>query len=210
MKFWFRRRWQMNFSEPSKSLATTVRQQPSQNSKLFCLMFSNHSTLQIVLHLLILPFSCFSGKCQSCSKQLRSVYATDDEFNELSNHFLDKILIGSSIFSKTTPQELESFLTFVDRTKPYDCVIDGLNVAHSKNSTNPLVQANSVDLISNGILKEFFFLNKIFFQLASVVKYFVDRKLTVCVLGRKHMTKWPKYQMNYIRENSHLFLTDNL
>lgn len=95
--------------------------------------------------IIYLPF--FRGKCQSCQKHLRNVHITDEEFKHLSSHIFDKILIGNNIFGKTTPQELESFIKFIDKTKPYDCVIDGLNVAYSKHKTNPVENADLVNLI---------------------------------------------------------------
>ncbi|KAJ6646082.1 Mitochondrial ribonuclease P catalytic subunit [Pseudolycoriella hygida] len=122
------------------------------------------------------------GKCESCRRHLSNVNVTNDEFNELSKYLLDKILIGNN----STAQEVEAFISFIDKTKPYDYIIDALNVAYGgKGETCSVV------------------------QLASVVKHYVDRKKTVLVIGRKHMAGWQKDKMDYIRRNSHIFLTKN-
>lgn len=44
---------------------------------------------------------------------------------------LSKVIIGDDIFQKTTPSEFYQFNQFIDKTKPYDIVIDGLNIAYS-------------------------------------------------------------------------------
>lgn len=94
------------------------------------------------------------------------------------------------MFLKTNPEELNSFIRFVDKTIPYDCVIDGLNVAYSAGKNkSPVVYANI---------------------LASVVKHFIQKGKHVLVLGRKHMNRWPKEQMTYIRRMGAMFLTENL
>lgn len=44
---------------------------------------------------------------------------------------LSKVIIGDDIFQKTTPSEFHRFNQFIDKTKPYDIVIDGLNIAYA-------------------------------------------------------------------------------
>lgn len=56
---------------------------------------------------------------------------THEEFNQLKNTFLSKVLVRDNIFLKTDPQELDNFINFIEQNAPYDCVIDGLNVAYS-------------------------------------------------------------------------------
>lgn len=104
---------------------------------------------------------------------------------------MEKALIRKNVFLKTNPDELKRFQKFIDNTRPYDCVIDGLNVAYSKGSK--IKSAATPAKLT-----------------AAVVKYFVQRKNRVLVIGRHHMNNWPKTQMNFIRKNSHLFLTENL
>lgn len=84
----------------------------------------------------------------SCNR-LRNVNVSDDEFNHLRNHFFDEIFIRDKIFDKSMPKEFDSFSKFIDQTKPFDIVIDGLNVAYSTQTVKPLVAAN--------IVRNFFF-----------------------------------------------------
>lgn len=72
-----------------------------------------------------------SGACLSCSNKLSSIQLNADEFAKLSSTFLDDVLIRKDVFLKSSPGEVARFKKFVDMTSPYDCVIDGLNVAYS-------------------------------------------------------------------------------
>ncbi|XP_036339554.1 mitochondrial ribonuclease P catalytic subunit isoform X1 [Rhagoletis pomonella] len=130
------------------------------------------------------------GKCGICSLRMRNIAISDAEYAKLSNSFLNKVLIRNDIFQKSTPEEVESFKRFVTQTAPYDCVIDGLNVAYSMGAKKPPKVLASL--------------------LANVVKHFKNQRKHVLVLGRKHMNSWPKDAMLYIRKNASLFLTNNL
>lgn len=77
------------------------------------------------------------GKCQSCNSKLPAVELNEIEFAKLSSTFLDDVMIRKDIFLKTNPQEVERFKKFVDKTMPFDCVIDGLNVAYSHGTQQP-------------------------------------------------------------------------
>jgi ribonuclease P protein 3 len=72
-----------------------------------------------------------NGKCRSCSHQLSSIKLNADEFAKLSRTFLDDVLIRKDVFLKSSDEELERFKKFIDKTGPFGCVIDGLNVAYS-------------------------------------------------------------------------------
>lgn len=72
-----------------------------------------------------------NGKCPSCGNKLSSTKLNEVEFAKLSRSFLDDVLIRKDVFLKSSPEELLRFKKFVDKTAPYDCVIDGLNVAYS-------------------------------------------------------------------------------
>ncbi|KAL9881105.1 mitochondrial ribonuclease P catalytic subunit [Glossina fuscipes] len=129
------------------------------------------------------------GTCSRCKLNLQTKALSNADFEKLRNSLLKKVVIGGDVFQKSTPKEVNEFLNFVDRTGPYDCVIDGLNVAYSKGKKNPQSLAN---------------------LLVSVVKHFADNNKYVLVLGRKHMNKWPKNSIQYVRDNAAMFLADNL
>lgn len=130
------------------------------------------------------------GVCTSCKKPLENISITKEEFDNLCSSFLQKVLIRKNVFLKSTPEELNKFEKFIEKTAPYDCVIDGLNVAFSSGiKKSPIVHAK---------------------LLAAVVKYFKEKNKHVLVLGRKHMSRWPLEQMNFIRKNSSIFLTEDL
>lgn len=47
---------------------------------------------------------------------------------------MENVVIGKNVFTKTTPDELKSFQTFIQGAGSCDVVIDGLNVAYSAGS----------------------------------------------------------------------------
>lgn len=71
-----------------------------------------------------------ADKCYVCSNNFPCVTITQQEHEMLTNAIKKNVVIGKSLFSRTTPQELQSFIDLVNRTKPYDFVIDGLNIGY--------------------------------------------------------------------------------
>ncbi|TDG42460.1 hypothetical protein AWZ03_011114 [Drosophila navojoa] len=130
------------------------------------------------------------GKCSNCQQNLQHVAISDAQFTELRESFLQKVLIRNDVFQKTTPEELQRFKQYVEKTAPYDCVIDGLNVAYSTGTKKPPAQLAKL--------------------LATVVRYFKERRKRVLVLGRQHMRNWSKPAMQYIQSNASVFFTSNL
>ncbi|XP_034107293.1 mitochondrial ribonuclease P catalytic subunit [Drosophila albomicans] len=130
------------------------------------------------------------GKCAACQQHLEHVAISEAEFASLRDAFLDKVLIRNDIFQKSTPAEVERFKRYVEQTAPYDCVIDGLNVAYSTGNKKPPTQLAQL--------------------LATVVRYFKERRKRVLVLGRQHMRSWSKPAMQYIQSNACVFLTSNI
>ncbi|XP_067634905.1 mitochondrial ribonuclease P catalytic subunit isoform X2 [Eurosta solidaginis] len=129
-------------------------------------------------------------KCANCGLHMRRIDISAGEYAKLSNSFLNKVLIRSDVFQKSTPEEVERFNRFITQTAPYDCVIDGLNVAYSAGVKK---QPKMMALL-----------------LANVVKHFKKQGKHLLVLGRMHMNNWPKDEMLYIRRNAKLFLTNDL
>ncbi|XP_039232398.1 mitochondrial ribonuclease P catalytic subunit [Drosophila yakuba] len=130
------------------------------------------------------------GKCQSCQQHLQPVAISDEEFRRLSECFLERVLIRRDVFQRSTPEEVARFKKFVEKTAPYDCVIDGLNVAYSTGTKKTPQQLAKL--------------------VATVVRHFRDQDKRVLVLGREHMRNWSKQAMHYVHSNASLFLTNNL
>ena len=83
----------------------------------------------------IMIFYC-RGNCKSCKRFLNPIKITKAEFENLRSAFLEKVVIGKDVFSKTTPAELENFKSYVKKTAPYDMVLDGLNIAYTTGKKN--------------------------------------------------------------------------
>ncbi|KAH8304657.1 hypothetical protein KR018_010654, partial [Drosophila ironensis] len=130
------------------------------------------------------------GKCQACRKPLQPVAISEEEFRRLRECFLERVLIRGDVFQRSTPAEVARFKEFVARTAPYDCVIDGLNVAYSTGTKKTPQQLASL--------------------VATVVRHFREQGKRLLVLGREHMRRWSKPAMLYVQNNASLFLTNNL
>lgn len=76
--------------------------------------------------------------CGSCTTPLNEITLEPAEFELLQKAFHEKVLVKENIFIKSTPQEFNEFQRFLDRTGPFDCVIDGLNVAYSVGANRPV------------------------------------------------------------------------
>lgn len=130
------------------------------------------------------------GKCQSCQQHLQPVAISDEQFRQLSECFLERVLIRRDVFQRSSPEEVARFKKYVERTAPYDCVIDGLNVAYSTGTKKTPQQLAKL--------------------VATVVRHFREHNKRVLVLGREHMRNWSKQAMHYVQNNASLFLTNNL
>lgn len=86
-----------------------------------------------------------SGNCPSCRNILPSAKLNETEFKHLSDTFLNKVFLRKDVFLQTNPEELRRFKNFVEKSLPYDCVIDGLNVAYSHGTkSNATAMAHNV------------------------------------------------------------------
>jgi len=85
-----------------------------------------------------------NGVCTNCKKMLEPVKITETEFQDLCRHFVKKVVIGSNVFLKSTPGEVDAFKRFLNQAQPYDIVIDGLNVAYARGGQSPLQLATRV------------------------------------------------------------------
>lgn len=131
----------------------------------------------------------FSGRCQSCSKTLDCLKLSDEEFKTLQSNIKDKLIIGSDLFLKTSPQELEKFLNFIEKTGPYDIILDALNVSYSIGKQSQATGAKALHI---------------------VVEYFLNQNKKVLILGRKHILTWKKNLIGDMLSKTSSFFTDNL
>nr|XP_002741342.2 PREDICTED: mitochondrial ribonuclease P protein 3-like [Saccoglossus kowalevskii] len=132
-----------------------------------------------------------NGICGICGKQLDPLTLTDNEFKQLHDQIMEKVIKSKDVYLKTSPQELKAFIEYVNDGPSYDVVIDGLNVAH-------------IDPFVNKSL-----------QLRQVVVYFAEQlRKRVLVIGRRHMLSyrgdWQAYNMTWIKEIADCFFTDNV
>ncbi|CAG9770290.1 unnamed protein product [Ceutorhynchus assimilis] len=132
----------------------------------------------------------FSGECQNCLSKLKKLELTDAEFSELKEVFFKNAIIGKDLFIKTNPDEMRKFQQFVNSMEQYDVVLDGLNIAYS-----------------TGVQKGPEVFSR---KLCSVISHFRQQNKSVLMLGRVHMTRWPKNNWHYIKKNSSIFLTQNI
>ncbi|RUS84502.1 hypothetical protein EGW08_007741 [Elysia chlorotica] len=107
-----------------------------------------------------------TGRCVNCQHQMERTAITEEEFKKLQQAFLDQVIVGSNIFYKSTPEEVKNFVQFVERTGPYDVVIDGLNVINKQRSPK---QPEVLD---------------------KTVKHFHDQGKKVLLLGSKVLTRY--------------------
>ncbi len=47
---------------------------------------------------------CFSGECKNCKASLESIQLTEEEYAELKDKVMKKVIEGSDVFKKTTPE----------------------------------------------------------------------------------------------------------
>ncbi|KAM9294443.1 mitochondrial ribonuclease P catalytic subunit [Gastrophryne carolinensis] len=130
------------------------------------------------------------GHCQACKQQLESIHLTAAEYATLKNAVIERIIKGEDTFRKTTPQELQKFLQFVNARPPYDIVVDGLNVAY---------------LSRKAVLSQ---------SLLDVVSCLAEKGKRILVLGRKHMLvpskKWVAKDIQRLQGYGDCFFLDNV
>lgn len=125
------------------------------------------------------------GNCSHCSHSLSEITFSDKNFQDLAETVMNRVIIGSDIYCKTNPRELQRFKKFIEDTKPYDIVIDGLNISYIQNNYTPMLET-----------------------LINVIEYFSKRQKKILVLTRKHQKKLPSFK--YIEKHAFVFFTDNL
>lgn len=127
-----------------------------------------------------------TGNCKHCGYSLSKITFSEKEFEELATSIMDKVIIGSDIYNKSNPKELLKFKKFIEDTKPYDIVIDGLNLTY----INMKLPAPKLLTLTN------------------VVDHFKKCGKKILVLTRKHQRKLSAFR--HIERNTFVFVVDNL
>lgn len=65
--------------------------------------------------------------CLTCNQKLLEKDLTQEEFKYLAETIKKKLFVGKG-YEVTHPRELMTFINFIDRTGPYDVIVDGLNI----------------------------------------------------------------------------------
>ena len=102
--------------------------------------------------------------CLTCNQKLLEKDLTQEEFKYLAETIKKKLFVGKG-YEVTHPQELIKFIDFIDRTGPYDVIVDGLNI----------------------LLKSKSFLN--YDSMDKLLEYYKQTKKKVLVIARKHVLK---------------------
>ncbi|XP_024886254.1 mitochondrial ribonuclease P catalytic subunit [Temnothorax curvispinosus] len=126
-----------------------------------------------------------TGHCRHCGYSLPEITFSEKEFQELAKSVIDRVIIGSDIYRKTNPKELLNFKKFVEHTRPYDIVIDGLNLTYTQSKSLPKL-----------------------LWLTNVVEYFSKYRKKMLVLTRKHQRKLSVFKQ--VERHAHVFLIDDL
>lgn len=81
--------------------------------------------------------------CNTCTNALGAIRITNNQFDLVKNEFLNKVVKGKDIYQKTTPEEWQRFERVIEENRPFDIVMDGLNVAYLANKKNAAFQLGS-------------------------------------------------------------------
>ncbi|XP_034946671.1 mitochondrial ribonuclease P catalytic subunit [Chelonus insularis] len=130
------------------------------------------------------------GACGCCHTSMPRFEMSEEDHKALIKYILNNAIVGKDVFQNTTPTELNKFLKYIDETKPYDVVIDGLNAAYSLNRKSKMPTERAKEL-------------------RKIVTLLREQKKRIFILGKRHMLKWSRKEMNIIENNSFLFLTNN-
>ncbi|XP_052750344.1 mitochondrial ribonuclease P catalytic subunit [Galleria mellonella] len=128
------------------------------------------------------------GQCMKCSETLDPLQLTGEQFKMLQENVKEKLIVGSNLFLKTSPDELNRFLEFLEKTAPYDVVLDALNIAYAG---------------KRGPMDRYRVLNY-------VVDYYSKMNKRILLLGRKHMLRWKNHQIQKLMNKTCSFFTEDL
>ncbi|CAG9583130.1 unnamed protein product [Danaus chrysippus] len=130
-----------------------------------------------------------SGHCECCNLKLDCIKLSEDEFATLQRVVKEKLILGKDLFLKTSPEELKRFTNFVEKTAPYDIVLDALNIAYTAGKGDVNERIKILNL---------------------VVNHFLDQNKKILFLGRRHMLNWKGGTLMHTVKKVYSFFTENI
>ncbi|KAK9309078.1 hypothetical protein QLX08_001056 [Tetragonisca angustula] len=110
----------------------------------------------------------FSLICQNCKQKLSQLSLSDDEYEYLLKATKEH-LIFTKMYYVTVPEEIQSYIKFIDKNKPYDIILDGLNFMYFS-KYNSHLETKFIDMF----------------------KSFKSQNKKILIIGRKHIKKYIK------------------
>ncbi|XP_042216526.1 mitochondrial ribonuclease P catalytic subunit-like isoform X2 [Homarus americanus] len=131
------------------------------------------------------------GRCPACREELECLGVDEEEFKQLQEEFVPRVLHRSDIFISSSPKEWADFRDFVEEQRPFTTVVDGLNVAYACGNKPPRVRLQ---------------------LLRDVVKQVCRRNPNgrVLVIGREHMKSWSPQNLFRNQQAVSLYTLNNI
>ncbi|CAD1480357.1 unnamed protein product [Heterotrigona itama] len=104
--------------------------------------------------------------CQNCKQKLSQLNLSNEEYEYLLKATKEQ-LIFTKMYYVTIPEEIQSYMKFIDKNKPYDIILDGLNFMYHIKYNNQL---------ETKFMKMF--------------KSLKRQNKKILIIGRKHMKKY--------------------
>ncbi|XP_045120550.1 mitochondrial ribonuclease P catalytic subunit-like isoform X2 [Portunus trituberculatus] len=130
------------------------------------------------------------GVCPACRHQLETKAVSEEEFRNLQEEFVPRVLVRSDIFRSTNPEEWEDFKQYVEERKPFSLVVDGLNASYILNKKGEHFRHKSLEEVVTQALQN-------------------ESRSRILVLGRQHMQKWMK-RMRWNRQRVDFYTLNNM
>lgn len=109
-----------------------------------------------------------SSMCQKCNKDVSQQSLSDKDYMRLLEA-TKKHLIFNNMYYVTHPEEIQSFINFIDKNKPYDIIVDGLNVMYIVKRTIG---------------------QKLLYEVLRAFKSYEEQNKKVLIIGKRHMKKF--------------------
>ena len=132
----------------------------------------------------------FSSKCQHCGGFLSRYKIDDDSRERIMKILIDFVIQKKDVYLKTTPLELQKFLTFLNKTDHFDLVVDQANVSYK-----PLGEKHRTNFNKSRNLYE-------------TVKHFSDLGWNTLLVCRPEVRRFHHYRRLFDLPHVSLFIVD--